>query len=171
MKAIRNALTQLDLVTPIAIQALERRQARLANTQPTISVLDSDDDANPGSTAENTADVDGDNMGPPVGTVVFKFFPFYGKFKGRVEMLRPNAENGKCIRVRFEDGDMEDMTLREFRESQEEASIPIGEVGFKFIKKFQGDWYTGEVIRVMGNLKRLCRFNDGDHKEYTLAQV
>ena len=45
-------------------------------------------------------------MGPPVGTVVFKFFPFYGKFKGRVEMLRPNAKNGKCIRVRFEDGDM-----------------------------------------------------------------
>ena len=73
--------------------------------------------------------------------------------------------------MKYEDGNVEYLTREQFHLAQEEANIQVGEVGFKFIKKFQGHWFCGEVIRILRNGKRVCKFNDGEHKEYTVAQV
>ena len=51
------------------------------------------------------------------------------------------------------------------------TAIPIGAIGFPFIKKFQGTWYTGKVIHILENDKRVCRFNDNECKQYTLPRL
>ena len=52
------------------------------------------------------------------------------------------------------------------------ASIPIGEVGFVFIKKFgSAGYFNGKVIKVLTNGKQLCEFCDNTRHSYTLHQL
>lgn len=55
---------------------------------------------------------------------------------------------------------------------KEKASIPIGELGFQFIKTFGGTFLGGEATRILScSEKSLCMFNNGKHHQYTLAQL
>ena len=63
------------------------------------------------------------------------------------------------------------MTQATLDAETEKSSIPIGGVGFQFIKKFNGHWYNREVHRILDSGKRVCKFNDSEHKQYSLNQV
>ncbi len=82
-----------------------------------------------------------------------------------------NDDGPMCIGVDYEDGDKNLCSLATFKAIMEKSSIPIGNVGFKFIKKFQHHWYSGRVVRILKNEKWICKFNNGEHKEYTLGKI
>lgn len=92
---------------------------------------------------------DGSGDGYKVGDRVRKFFPYHGWFDGRVESINPNNPQGKCVRVRYEDGDVEDNTLEDLAAYAVDASIPIDNIGYKFVKKFGRDPFNGVVQRVL----------------------
>ncbi len=166
MKLIRQNITEYDELLPIAIAALERRAARLASNIDATEVITESDDS------ESLQSDDEDVMPlPKPGDELRKFFPFFGWFSGHVLQILEGAKEGKCIRMKYEDGDTEDLTREAYHNGIAEASIAPGDVGTKFVKRFQGNWYSGEVIRILNNGKRVCRFNDDDHREYSLMQV
>ena len=47
---------------------------------------------------------------------------------------------------------------------KEQALILIGEIRTKFIKKFSGYFYAGEVDEILLNRKWLQMFNDNAHR-------
>ena len=103
---------------------------------------------------------------------VARFFEGHGKFKGDVIAMNLDALDGKCIRVLYEDGDVEDSTQEELDCFLAEAGIPIGEVWFIFLKKFgKVGLYTGRVLQILNNGKRMCQFCDGERYACTLAQL
>ena len=54
------------------------------------------------------------------------------------------------------------------------AMIPIGQVGFKFVKQFSGGGYfNGIVKRICGGIRKMrqCDFNDGATHRYSLKQL
>ena len=107
-----------------------------------------------------------------VGDDTMRFFERHGKFKGIVQAINLDAPDDKCIRVLYEDGDEEDLTQDELDLYSAEASIAIGDVGFRFIKKFgRHGYFSGKVIEIQSNEKRMCSFCDGERYSYTLAQL
>ena len=72
----------------------------------------------------------------------------------------------------YEDGDRADYTQETLDQLMAKASIPIGEVGFVFIKKFgRAGYFNGKVIKVLTNGKQLCEFCDNARHSYTLHQL
>ena len=119
---------------------------------------------------------DASGTGPAVtakiGDDTMRFFEGHGKFKGVVQSINLDAPDNKCIRVLYEDGDEEDLTQEELDLYSAEASIAIGDVGFRFIKKFgRNGYFSGKVIEIQSNEKRMCSFCDGERCSYTLAQL
>ena len=162
MKGTRNAIAEYDDISAHAIDTLERRLARLS-----VVVATSDDNI---ENAVVTTDQN-DASGAKVGDRVRKFFAYYGWFMGEVLQINPDAEDAKFIRVKYDDGDIEDMTQADFDSLLEQANIPIDAIGSRFIKKFGRYYFNGEVIRILGDEKRICRFNDGEHHSYSLAKL
>ena len=74
----------------------------------------------------------------------------------------------KSIRVRYDDGDVEDVTHDKLYTIADEGSIGIGEIDSKLIKCFGRYYFSGVVVRILENEKRVCKFNDGEHKNYSL---
>ena len=70
-----------------------------------------------------------------------------------------------------EDGDIEFMSVPTIIDIQQEISVAVGDVGFKFCHKFCHNIYAGEVVGIKLNDKRKCRFNDGEIKDYSLQQL
>jgi len=60
----------------------------------------------------------------PVGTIFFKHFQHYGDFQGRIVDIRPQANNGRIYRVKYTDGDLEDLTKADVLESCVIVEIP-----------------------------------------------
>ena len=58
------------------------------------------------------------------------------------------------------------MTRLEMESILEQSNLPIGDVGFRFIKKFGKHYFSGKVVKIIQNEKRVCKFNDGEHKQY-----
>ncbi len=46
--------------------------------------------------------------------------------------------------------------------------IAIGEVGFRFIKKFNGIFFSGIVTQIITSDMQVCKFNDGKLHQYSL---
>ena len=67
----------------------------------------------------------------------------------------------KSIRVRYDDGDVEDFTRDELDTIANEGSIEINEIGFKFIKKFGRGCLSGVVVGILDNEEHVCKFTDG----------
>ena len=89
-----------------------------------------------------------------------------------MESINPTAPNGECIRVLYEDRDRADYTQETLDQLMTKASIPIGEVGFVFIKKFgSAGYFNSKVIKVLTNGKQLCEFCDNARHSYTLYQL
>eukprot|EP00957_Ditylum_brightwellii_P210085 15364552-Ditylum_brightwellii.AAC.2 len=88
------------------------------------------------------------------------------------EAINLDVEDEKCIRVMYKDGDVEDLTQEDFDSFNAEASVPIGEVGFCFMKKFgRHEYFSGRVIDILPSDKHMCSFSDGERHAYTCAQL
>ena len=74
------------------------------------------------------------------------------EFKGRIKAINLNAPHDKGIRVLYEDGDEMDLTQVKLDSYSAEASIAIGDEGFRFIKKFgRHGYFSGKVISFQDN--------------------
>lgn len=96
---------------------------------------------------------------------------FYGWYAGAVFKINPSAPKSKCIRVKYDDGDIEDLTPAEFDQATNEAAIEIAEVGWRFVHKIKGSYWSGKVIQILESGKRICEFTNGVHKQFNLAQL
>ena len=123
MKGVCKSITKYNYIITHAIDALERRLARME--------LDEDNVNEGDATYANYNDVSDDTNRSRVGYKLQKFFPFYGWFDGEVVRIMPNV--AKSIHVRYNDGDVEDVTRDKLDTIDNEGSIGIGEIGFKFI--------------------------------------
>ena len=54
---------------------------------------------------------------------------------------------------------------------QQESSVAVGNVRFKFCHEFCRNIYAGEFVEIKRNGKRKCRFIDGEIKDYSLQQL
>jgi len=64
----------------------------------------------PSSSSSDEAEEDDDPPKWPVGTIFFKHFVKHGDYQGRVIAIRRRAAAGKIYRVKYSDGDIEDIT-------------------------------------------------------------
>ena len=67
----------------------------------------------------------------------------------------------KSIRIRCNGRDVLDVTHEKLDTIADEGSIGICELGFKFIKKFGIDYFSGVVVSILENEKRVYKFNGG----------
>lgn len=163
MKGVRKSIGEWDEAIPIAIGILERRLAKIEGGNNASDEMD---------VSNGSEDEDEANITSQLGDKIVRFFEGYGRFIGEVTSINPNAPEGKCIRIKYEDDDEEDITQEQFDAFQKESSIPIGGKGFRFIKKFGGaGYFSATVIRILPNGKRLCKFCDGQELSYTLDKL
>lgn len=154
MKAARSAINQYDKEFLVAVQVLERC---LATFDGEVTPLHHNEDL------EAVCEV---------GDYVRKFFPSYGWFEGTVIAINPEAIKGRCNQIWYMDGNVKDVTNHEMKTIKEIAIIPIGEVRFLFVKKFEGNFFSGKVICIMQRSEQwLCWFNDKKEHQYTLQQL
>ena len=59
------------------------------------------------------------------------------------------------------------MTREEHAENKTQASMYVREIGNNFIKKFQGYYHIGKVIRIFPNVKRVFEFKDNENEKYS----
>ena len=71
----------------------------------------------------------------------------------------------------YGDGDQEIFTQKQFFETLKQSNVPVGSVGYKFVKKFGRHFFDGTVTKVLSNGKLQCTFSDGDVHNYTTKQV
>ena len=106
---------------------------------------------------------------------VMKFFPGHGKFLGTLIQINEDNVDGKPIRVQYEDGEEEDYSQDELDEFQCESSIPIGALGFRFVKKFRNasGIFSGKVIKILAKGAKiyLREFDDGERHTYSLDEL
>ena len=103
---------------------------------------------------------------------VSKFFPFLGWFSGTVKSFSEEVGGGKSYTILFEDGEYEEWSEEEWAQHKEEETITVGDVGFRFIRKFgRAGNFNGEVRQICSNGKRECVFNDGEVHKYTLQKI
>ena len=185
MKGVRQAIEEYDDAFPKAIEILQRRW----DAMQIGDVVEDEDDGSESSmqgsgvpqVVENdstidVSDQDVDDDVPmvtcKVGDEVERFFPGYGKFEGVVESINPENPDGRPIRVIFEDGDRSDYSQEKVNEFQAIAKKKVGEIGSCFIKKFgRAGWFTGEVINILDNGKRMCEFNDTKRHPYSVQEL
>ena len=68
----------------------------------------------------------------------------------------PNVANSIC--VRYYERYFDDVTCYELDTIADEGSIGIGEIGFKFIKTFVRDYFSGVVVSILDNLELCLKF-------------
>eukprot|EP00957_Ditylum_brightwellii_P172234 13111681-Ditylum_brightwellii.AAC.1 len=110
---------------------------------------------------------------PLLHTKVQKFFTGYGCFNGCAVKVFGDSDDDKKYLVHFDDDDREYIPYNDIQEATRQADIPVGDLGFRFIRHFHGGGYlSGNVIENLNNGKRNCKFEeDGDKQTYTLAQI
>ena len=178
-----------DAVVDIAIATLERRIIRMAigDELATDPAAENGLDGEEAATAElaiteseNEEAVvvedelvsDGDTAQQPKrGDKIRNFFDGYGWFKGSIIDIIKDAPDGKHFRVKYKDGKFEDYILERLRKIKCNSKIPIGDIGYRFVKKFGRDYFSGKVMQVLPGGKRICKYSDGEVKQYSLAQV
>ena len=153
-KGLRNSITKYDDIIKHTIDALERCSARMEVDE---------ENANEGdATYSNENDVSYYNNRARLGYKLRKFLPLYGWSDGEVVRIMPNV--AKSIRVKYNDGDVDDVSCDKLDTIADEGSIGIGEIGFKFIKNIGRYCFSGMVVRILDNEKRVCKFNYREHK-------
>ena len=118
-----------------------------------------------------------------LGRKVRCFLDFQGWFEGVIDDIRTNSVDGqKVYSVRFCCKDAKGKNVYYSKETSFEsldsdrtaAMIPIGQVGFKFVKRFSGGGYfNGIVKRICGGTRKMrqCDFNDDATHRYSLKQL
>ena len=113
MKNVRQSVTDFDEAMEVAIQILERQISK-------HSAVDEDT----GNESSDEMEVDNSGVTSKVNDVVIKFFPRYGRFKGRVTQINGDDPNGKPIRIVFEDGEVLDFSQQEVDEFSAVTATP-----------------------------------------------
>ncbi len=171
MKNVRDSIADYDEAVEVAIQILERQLNQLSAVNEEFV---NEESVNEESVNEESDEmvIDGIDITSKVNDKVVKFFPSYGRFEGRVTEINRHHPDGKPIRILFEDGEVADYSQQEVDEFRALSAIPLGDVGFVFIKKFgRAGYFNGTIIEKKRSGKLLCKFEDDATHEYTLNQI
>ena len=104
-----------------------------------------------------------------LGSQVIKFFEGLRWFSGKFVNYFIDGENIQIYTMRFTYGKEEAWSDYDVTVNNKADSITIGDVGFKFIRKFcGGGHFSGIVIEILLSGKRSCRFCDRYECRYTL---
>ena len=94
-----------------------------------------------------------DNIDQANQKYVSKFFLHIGCSEGNIINVS-NINNCNTYEIKFEDYDEDIWNQEKYDKCLFEASIPIGEVSFRFINKFKGgSFFHGRVISIKHNEK------------------
>ena len=204
MKAVRKAIEEYDAAVPAALETLKRRQSKqgdvavfdIDNEHENVTedcsvhniITDNDNvhmnNSDNGNNDKNNTN-DGLHIGDDfsLGRKVRCFLDFQGWFEGVIDGIRTNSVDGqKVYSVRFCCKDAKGKNVYYSKETSFEsldsdrtaAMIPIGQVGFKFVKQFSGGGYfNGIVKRICGGTRKMCQcdFNDDATHTYSLKQL
>ena len=156
MKSVKESIKSYDIAYACAITILERRikltyvTTISSGNDGTREPIDTDRTSMDATVVADNNNNNNGNITSRVGNGVVKFSPGHGKFSGTVIQINESDIDGKHIRVRYEDGEEEDYFQDEVDEFQRESSIPIGCVGFRFVKRFRGAGvFSGKVIKIL----------------------
>ena len=90
---------------------------------------------------------------PTISEQVRKFFPSTGWFGGNIGGIR-QGNNGNIYEILFEDGNNEEWHKDEYDNNAANACIPIGNIGFRFMKKLsRGFFFSGRAVGIQSNDK------------------
>ena len=175
MKEVRAAIAQYEIDLERAIEI--RKSNPLGKNDSSSSGSDSSDED---TDDEESNDEEGkdDNffpMPPKINAKVKKFFATYGWYNGFVYKIE-EEEGEDIIRVKFSDGEEYKWSMDEYKKYAEEASIPVGAVGYRFNKLFEckdgNHPFDGKVIKIIQSSKnRKCQFSDGKTQILTYSQI
>jgi len=102
---------------------------------------------------------------------VRKFFPGHGWFTGRVTTTTVGDEEMDRYVLHFDnDDEHEEISQQELRQLMEKAAIPIGAIGYEFVREYDDVFYSGKVVTININ-DRECAVSDGLNHDYTLDQL
>ena len=95
-----------------------------------------------------------------------------GWFGGNIDGNRQDKDDN-IYEILFEYVDTEEWRQDEYDNNAADECIPVGNIRFRFIKKFSGgSFFSGRVFAIQSNDKRKCNFDeDGDIHNYTLNQL
>jgi len=111
--------------------------------------------------------------GPKVGMCVKTYFSKSGWYKGYISTIIINEITKIC--VKFEDGEKEEWSMDDYNKYASEASINIGDVGYKFVKVWtrgpDSEAFDGIITNITAMGNRQCQFNDGRNYTYDLDSI
>lgn len=99
-----------------------------------------------------------------------KFFPGYGWFIGAVTETR-SKDYQKRYCIRYEDGYVENCSKSALKARIKSQNIEVGDIGCRFLREYDGVFYSGTVKEILPNGMRDCYLNDGWYHEYTMEQL
>eukprot|EP00957_Ditylum_brightwellii_P042393 3209746-Ditylum_brightwellii.AAC.1 len=132
MKSVRESINDFDKVYAKAIGILEHC-LQITSAVASENVETDEPAIVPEGSINNSS-----NIVLKVSDGVMKFFPGHRKFVGTAIQINKCNMDGKPIRVWYKNKEEEDYSQEEVDEFQRGSSIPIGNVGFQFVKKFHG---------------------------------
>ena len=152
MKSVRQYVQEYDTDLHLAIYILERRLVRNVDVAASTSTYELEvisEDGNDEEKIQKTSnsvelkevmdighltDSSGSTL-PTISERVCKIFPGMGWFGGNIDGIRQD-DNGNIYDILFEDGDTEEWLQDEYDNNTANACICIGNIIFRFIKKF-----------------------------------
>ena len=161
MKGVCKSITVYNDMIKHTINALGRRLERMEMDEENVNEGD--------ATYANENNVSYYTNCARVEYTLSKFFPYYGWFDGKVVRIIPIMD--KSIHIRYNEGGVEDVTYDKLDTIANANSIGIDEIGFKFTKTIGGDNISGVVARILENKRHICKFNDREHRHYSLTQL
>ena len=105
-----------------------------------------------------------DFVAPPT---IRKFFKGYGWYSGTVGSV---TEHGTFV-VKYEDGEEEELRERQLKKLMELEKFAVGEVGYRFLREFEGKFYSGNVKSINDDDTRECYLTDRKYHTYTLDKL
>ena len=102
-----------------------------------------------------------------------KFFTGHGWYDGKVSTMESDGSEPITYRIDYDDNDYEDgLTKSKLNAIVKKGLIGVGEVGYEFLREFEGMFYSGKVRRIYdGNTIECIVNNDKLLHDYTPDQL
>ena len=103
-----------------------------------------------------------------------KFFTGHGWYDGKVSTKESDGSEPITYRIDYNDNDYEDgITKHQLNAILKEGLIGVGEVGYEFLREFEGMFYSGKVRRNYDDDNKIECFinNDRSLHDYTPDQL
>ena len=167
MKSVQKNIEDYDKEFCMALSTIERR-LKQANTMNTSDDLD---DVSNGQSKEC-------NYLLKIGETINAFIDYHIWHVGTVTSIEEDEASMDIYTIKFEKNYKEEWSSLEVENRMAEKNIPVGGIGYKFIKSFpmnggQQQFFNGKVRKIRGGEieKRECVFCDGEVKQYKLEQL